>query len=128
MTTAEYAAQVRQLIERTAQRTPTDPLLDDHRLGYAFEVLAKRSVERCEGPGREYEVSANRQAFETRSLAAIVEDAREEALDIPAYLTQLAIMAGVGDDSELQEGIALSARLVVLLDRLEHRLCVDPEG
>ena len=122
MTTEEFAGLVRQQIDRARTYAISDPLVDDHRLGFAFESMAAGSMDRCLGPGREYEISASVQRFERRSAAEIIADAREEALDVPAYLTQLAHVAGVPNDPEIAEGILLAARLMSTLDRIEANL------
>jgi hypothetical protein len=124
MTSEEYAEMVRRTImdTRHAGVAPEGAGMD-----YAFTALSRRSADRCIGPGADqYEVEPDTQRFEDRDLLDIVEDAREEVLDLPAYLTQIEYrlsLLGEGSMSpDVREGIILAARLMVILERLEEQV------
>ena len=127
MTSEQYAEMVRVLV-MDVRNTGVRDAAESPQLEYAFSVLARRSGDRCLGVGRDnYERDDGTQAFEDRDLLEILEDCREEALDVPAYLTQVDHRLSILTDSaavdpDVAEGVVLAARLLLVLDRLEMRV------
>lgn len=127
MTSEKYAEMVRDLV-MAVRHTGVRDTAESAQMDYAFAVLARRSGERCLGIGRDnYERDDGTQQFEDRDLLEIVEDCREEALDVPSYLTQIDHRLSVLTDSsaidpDVAEGVMLAARLLIVLDRLEERI------
>lgn len=121
MTTDEYAALVRQgVMDAMKARGMYE---EEHTLANAYIALAEGSAKRCMGVGKMlYEVNPNAQMFEQREPAQAVIECRQEALDIPAYLAQVAWHLGVEADPDIREGIDHAAKLIVILDRLAARV------
>lgn len=120
MTTDEYAALVRQgVMDAMRARGIYE---EEHQLANAYLSLAEDSAKRCLGVGKMlYEVNPNQQAFEARDAAQSVIECRQEALDIPAYLAQVAWHLDADADPDIREGIDHAAKLLVILDRLAAR-------
>jgi hypothetical protein len=120
MTSEEYAANVAQAV-----RDAKDALAlyeDDHRLAGAYDQLAEGAAKRCMGVGQMlYEVSPGTQRFELRPPVEAINECRQEALDVPAYLTQVAHLMGLDADPDIRQGIHHAAQLMLVLDRIEAR-------
>lgn len=121
MTADEYAA----LVMRTVRATKAARGLyeDEHALAMAYDALAAESAARCLGVGRAlYEVDERTQRFERHDAADAVAMCREEALDVPAYLAQVAWHMGTDADPDIRDGIHHAAQLLVILERLKERV------
>jgi len=120
MTTEEYAARVRQgVMDAMRARGIYE---EEHALATAYLALAEDSAKRCMGVGKMlYEIDPNTQMFEQRDAAQSVIECRQEALDIPAYLAQIAWHLDADADPDIREGIDHAAKLLVILDRLAGR-------
>lgn len=77
ITTDDYIAAVIELIASTVE---PDPVVTEFS-GFV--------INRIDGPGREYELDPNTQAFEEHSAAEVLMNICEEAADIVAYAEQL---------------------------------------
>lgn len=125
MTSQEYAGLVAQTV-RDAKDART-LYEDDHKMAHAYDELADGAAKRCQGVGQMlYEVTPGVQRFELRSPADAIIECRQEALDVPAYLTQVAHLMGLDADPDVREGIDHAAKLLLILDRLAAR--VDGNG
>lgn len=123
MTSEEYAAKVAQTVRDAKQAAQMYE--DDHRLAGAYDELAEGAAKRCMGVGQMlYEVTPGQQRFELRGPVEAIGECRQEALDVPAYLTQVAHLLGLDSDPDIRQGIHYAAQLVLVLDRLEAR-CDD---
>lgn len=121
MTAEEYAALVRQTVRDAAEARAL--FEDDHRLADAYRQLGEDSAKRCLGVGAAlYQVAPGRQLFEDNDAQEAIIQCRQEGLDVPAYLTQVAWHFDVEADPDIREGIDLAARLLVVLDRLAARV------
>jgi len=120
VTTEEYAEQVRALVRSV--KAARDMYEDDYRLRGAYDDLADGAAERCLTVGRVYEHSPSVQGFERADALQSVIECRKEALDIPAYLTQIAHHLGADTDPDVRAGIEHAAMLLVILDRLAERI------
>ena len=116
MTSEEYARLVHTTISDARQAR--DIYEDDHKLAWAFKELADGAAHRCLTVGTQYEVHADEQQFEAKTVAEALIECRQEALDVPAYLTQVAYHLGNMADPDVREGIEHAARLVLVIDRL----------
>lgn len=121
MTTEEYAALVKQgVMDAMKARGIYE---EEHALANAYISLGEGSAKRCLGVGKMlYEINPNVQMFEERDAAQAVIECRQEALDIPAYLAQVAWHLDVEADPDIREGIDHAAKLLVILDRLAARV------
>lgn len=125
MTSEEYALMVRQAIIKARQ----DSDAEDTKLIWAYQDLAQGSEKRCLGIGRkQYEVTEQRQAFEDRQVEDALAEARQEVLDIPAYLVQVAHLSEVPIIVDLQQGIDACAHLLLILDRIAETLASTDNG
>lgn len=125
MTSEEYALMVRQAIIKARQ----DSGAEDNKLIWAYQDLAQGSEKRCLGIGRkQYEVTEQRQAFEDRQVEDALAEARQEVLDIPAYLVQVAHLSEVPIIVDLQQGIDACAHLLLILDRIAETLASTDNG
>jgi hypothetical protein len=125
MTSDEYAAKVAALV-REAKAAGTF-YEDDHKIAGAYDALAEGAAKRCMGVGQMlYEVAPGVQRFEMRPAIDAIGECRQEALDVPAYLAQVAHLAGLEADADIQQGIHYAAMLMLTLDRLAAR--VDGNG
>ena len=121
MTSEEYAEMVGRRI--TEARDARALYEDDHALAYAYTELADGAMRRCLGVGRTmYEVRPDRQGFENGSASDALVECRQEALDLPAYLAQVAYHMDLDADPDIREGIEHAAHIILLLDRLAARL------
>lgn len=121
MTSKEYAAKVADLVRQARDHGGTFTMAEQTAAAYA--ALAAGAASRCEGIGQEqYEVEPGTQKFEMHDAAWAVAEARQEVLDIPAYLAQVAHLGSLDGDEELLRGVHLAARLLMVLDRLDARL------
>lgn len=121
MTTEEYAALVRTTVKDAADARAFYE--DDHQLADAYRALGEDSAKRCLGVGKTlYEVAPDQQLFEQREVSQAIIECRQEALDVPAYLAQIAWHFGVSADPDIREGIDHAAKLLVILDRLAGRV------
>jgi hypothetical protein len=120
VTTEEYAALVRQgVMDAMRARGIYE---EEHNLANAYLSLAEDSAKRCLGVGKMlYEIDRDTQMFEARDPAQSVIECRQEALDIPAYLAQVAWHLKADADPDIREGIDHAAKLIVILDRLAAR-------
>ena len=131
MTSEEYAERVRAAIMEVRNSGVVEL---SARTDYAFSVLARGAAKRCIGPGADqYEVEHDVQRFEDRDLLEILEDAREEALDLPAYMVQLRLRLaayGGGLEAPIMQAIAMSAQLLAVLNTIEEELgqMMEAEG
>jgi hypothetical protein len=124
MTTEEYAALVRRTVKDAADARAF--YADDHQLADAYRSLGEDSAKRCLGVGKTlYEVDAGTQLFEQRDVSQAIIECRQEALDVPAYLTQIGWHFDVDADPDIREGIDLAARMLVVLDRISARVKSD---
>lgn len=124
MTTEEYAALVKQGV--TDAMRARGIYEDEHALASAYLALGEGAAKRCMGVGRMlYEVNPTVQMFETRPATQAVIECRQEALDVPAYLAQIAWHMDAEADPDIREGIDLAAKLLVVLDRLAARIGGD---
>lgn len=120
MTSDEYAALVARTVKDAKQAAAL--YADDHALASAYDALADGAAKRCVGVGQAlYEVDHDTQRFEQHPATDAVIECRQEALDIPAYLTQVAHMIGEPANPDVREGIHLAAALLMVLDRLAQR-------
>ena len=102
MTTDEYVARIVDLIATTVE---PDPVVAE----FSGFVLS-----RVDGPGREYEIDENTQAFEELSGEEVLRNIAEEVADVVAYAEQLRQRAPV---------LTMNARrLVVLSMTMAHVL------
>ncbi len=121
MTSEEYAASVEYLVQ-CAQRG-RNLSSDEYHLAGAYERLARGVGERCRGIGMDrYEVAPDRQRWEEHTVADHIAQATEEALDIPAYLQQIAHHARLDGDADILSGVDLCAQILVVLDRIAMRI------
>jgi hypothetical protein len=121
MTSDEYADAVRQTILSARDAMVKDENYD--QLAWAYTELANGASKRCRTNGRiEYEIDSDTQRFENETVFDAIIECRSEAFDVPAYLTQVALLEGWHNDPDVREGIDHAARLVLILDRLVHRI------
>ena len=121
MTSEEYAAKVAQTVKDAKQALALYE--DEHALAHAYDRLAEGAAKRCMGVGQMlYEVSPGTQRFEMRPASDAIGECRQEALDVPAYLTQVGHLMGVDADPDIRQGIHHAAQLMMVLDRIAARL------
>lgn len=121
MTSEEYAALVRRTV--IDARKARELYEDDHKLAEAYRHLGEDSAKRCLGIGKTlYEVEPGAQLFEQRDPLQSVIECRQEALDVPAYLAQVAWHLQTDADPDVREGIDLAAKLLLVLDRLAEKV------
>jgi hypothetical protein len=124
MTSNEYAALVAQTVRDA--KAASALYEDDHRVAHAYDELADGAAKRCQGVGQMlYEVTPGVQRFELRDAADAIIECRQEALDVPAYLTQVAYLMALDADPDVREGIDHAAKLLLVLDRLAARIQGD---
>lgn len=120
MTSAEYAAMVAKTVNEA--KSARELYEDERHLALCYEQLAEGSAKRCMGVGQMlYEVKPGTQRFELRPVSEAIIECRQEALDVPAYLTQVAHLLGEPTNPDVREGIHLAAQLLMVLDRLAER-------
>jgi hypothetical protein len=125
MTSEEYALMVRQAIIKARK----DSGAEDSKVIWAYQDLADGSEKRCLGIGRrQYELTEQRQAFEDREVEDALAEARQEVLDIPAYLVQVAHLSEAPITVDLQQGIDACAHLLLILDRIAETLASTDNG
>jgi hypothetical protein len=125
MTSEEYA----EMVKQTIMRARTDSGEEDVRVLWAYKDLADGSHKRCLGIGRrQYEVDPNRQAFEDRPVWDALVEARQEVLDIPAYLVQAEHLADAPIRLQVQHGIAVAVQLLLILDRIAETISEADNG
>lgn len=124
MTTEQYAALVRSTVRDAAEARAFYE--DDHQLAEAYRQLGEDSAKRCLGVGKTlYEIDDDTQLFEQRDVSQAIIECRQEALDVPAYMAQIAWHFGVDADPDIREGIDHAAKLLVILDRIAARVDSD---
>jgi hypothetical protein len=124
MTSNEYAALVAQTVRDA--KAASALYEDDHKVAHAYDDLADGAAKRCQGVGQMlYEVTPDVQRFELRDAADAIIECRQEALDVPAYLTQVAYLMDLDADPDVREGIDHAAKLLLVLDRLAARIQGD---
>ena len=117
------------MVKQTILQARTDSGEDDVRTLWAYKDLADGSQKRCLGIGRrQYEVDFFRQAFEDRSVEDALAEARQEVLDIPAYLVQAEHLAVAPVRLQVQQGIALAAQLLLILDSIAETIADADNG
>lgn len=124
MTSQEYAA----LVAKTVREAKNASALyeDDHKVAHAYDELAEGAAKRCLGVGQMlYEVTPGVQRFELREATDAIIECRQEALDVPAYLTQVAHLMALDADPDVREGIDHAVKLLLVLDRLAARVQGD---
>jgi hypothetical protein len=121
MTSEEYAAKVAQTVRDAKQALALYE--DDHALAGAYDRLSEGAAKRCVGVGQMlYEVTPGTQRFEMRPPGDAINECRQEALDVPAYLTQVGHLMGIEADPDIRQGIHHAAQLMLVLDRIAARL------
>ena len=102
---------------------------EDMRTLWAYKDLADGSQKRCLGIGRrQYEVTSSRQRFEDLPVWDALIEARQEVLDIPAYLVQAEHLAAAPVRLHVQRGIALAAELLLILDTIAEEISGASNG
>lgn len=120
MTSEKYAAMVAATVREAKQAR--ELYEDERHLAACYDQLAEGAAKRVEGIGQmQYEVQPGTQRFELRPVTDAIIECRQEALDVPAYLTQVAWHLGEPTNPDVREGIHLAAQLLMVLDRLAER-------